>query len=152
MAMTTEQVLKVSTLDAVKNVTDLKNNISELKRVINGWSETTEEDGKKVVKTFEGLSIGSKEYQQAIKQLNENQAALRNAMHGTAASLDEVREAAKGASKEGIELDATTGKLVTDNDAALQSYNGLVKTLANLKEEWRATTDEIGRASCRERV
>ena len=63
MAMTTEQVLKVSTLDAVKNVTDLKNNISELKRVINGWTETTEEDGKKVVKTFEGLSIGSKEYQ-----------------------------------------------------------------------------------------
>ena len=90
MAMTTEQVLKVSTLDAVKNVTDLKNNISELKRVINGWTETTEEDGKKVVKTFEGLSIGSKEYQQAIKQLNENQAALRNAMHGTAASLDAV--------------------------------------------------------------
>ncbi len=152
MAMTTEQVLKVSTLDAVKNVTDLKNNISELKRVINGWTETTEEDGKKVVKTFEGLSIGSKEYQQAIKQLNENQAALRNAMHGTAASLDEVREAAKGASKEGIELDATTGKLVTDNDAALQSYNGLVKTLANLKEEWRATTDATERASLGEKI
>lgn len=152
MAMTTEQVLKVSTLDAVKNVTDLKNNISELKRVINGWTETTEEDGKKVVKTFEGLSIGSKEYQQAIKQLNENQAALRNAMHGTAASLDEVREAAKGASKEGIELDATTGKLVTDNDAALQSYNGLVKTLANLKEEWRATTDATERAALGEKI
>lgn len=152
MAMTTEQVLKVSTLDAVKNVTDLKNNISELKRVINGWTETTEEDGKKVVKTFEGLSIGSKEYQQAIKQLNENQAALRNAMHGTAASLEEVREAAKGASKEEIELDATTGKLVTDNDAALQSYNGLVKTLANLKEEWRATTDATERAALGEKI
>ena len=152
MAMTTEQVLKVSTLDAVKNVTDLKNNISELKRVINGWTETTEEDGKKVVKTFEGLSIGSKEYQQAIKQLNENQAALRNAMHGTAASLEEVREAAKGASKEEIELDATTGKLITDNDAALQSYNGLVKTLANLKEEWRATTDATERAALGEKI
>lgn len=152
MAMTTEQVLKVSTLDAVKNVTDLKNNISELKRVINGWTETTEEDGKKVVKTFEGLSIGSKEYQQAIKQLNENQAALRNAMHGTAASLEEVREAAKGASKEEIELDATTGKLVTDNEAALQSYNGLVKTLANLKEEWRATTDATERAALGEKI
>ena len=152
MAMTTEQVLKVSTLDAVKNVTDLKNNISELKRVINGWTETTEEDGKKVVKTFEGLSIGSKEYQQAIKQLNENQAALRNAMHGTAASLDEVREAAKGASKEEIELDATTGKLITDNNAALQSYNGLVKTLANLKEEWRATTDATERAALGEKI
>lgn len=152
MAMTTEQVLKVSTLEAVKNVTDLKNNISELKRVINGWTETTEEDGKKVVKTFEGLTIGSKEYQQAIQQLNENQAALRNAMHGTAASLDEVREAAKGASKEEIELDATTGKLVTDNDAALQSYNGLVKTLANLKEEWRATTDTTERAALGEKI
>ena len=150
--MTTEQVLKVSTLEAVKNVTDLKNNISELKRVINGWTETTEEDGKKVVKTFEGLTIGSKEYQQAIQQLNENQAALRNAMHGTAASLDEVREAAKGASKEGIELDATTGKLVTDNDVALQSYNGLVKTLANLKEEWRATTDATERAALGEKI
>lgn len=152
MAMTTEQVLKVSTLEAVKNVTDLKNNITELKRVINGWTETTEEDGKKVVKTFEGLTIGSKEYQQAIQQLNENQAALRNAMHGTAASLDEVRDAAKGASKEEIELDATTGKLVTDNDAALQSYNGLVKTLANLKEEWRATTDATERAALGEKI
>ena len=152
MAMTTEQVLKVSTLEAVKNVTDLKNNISELKRVINGWTETTEEGGKKVVKTFQGLTIGSKEYQQAVQQLNENQAALRNAMHGTAASLDEVREAAKGASKEEIQLDAATGKLVTDNDAALQSYNGLVKTLANLKEEWRATTDETERATLGEKI
>lgn len=150
--MTTEQVLKVSTLEAVKNVTDLKNNISELKRVINGWTESTVEDGKKVVKTYEGLTIGSKEYQQAIQQLNENQAALRNAMHGTAASLDEVREAAKGASKEEIELDSTTGKLVTDNDAALQSYNGLVKTLANLKEEWRATTDATERAALGEKI
>lgn len=150
--MTTEQVLKVSTLEAVKNVTDLKNNISELKRVINGWTEVTEEGGKKVVKTFQGLTIGSKEYQQAVQQLNENQAALRNAMHGTAASLDEVREAAKGASKEEIQLDAATGKLVTDNDAALQSYNGLVKTLANLKEEWRATTDETERATLGEKI
>ena len=150
--MTTEQVLKVSTLEAVKNVTDLKNNISELKRVINGWTEVTEDNGKKVVKTFQGLTIGSKEYQQAIQQLNENQAALRNAMHGTAASLDEVREAAKGASKEEIQLDAATGKLVTDNDAALQSYNGLVKTLANLKEEWRATTDETERAALGEKI
>lgn len=152
MAMTTEQVLKVSTLEAVKNVTDLKNNITELKRVINGWTEVSEENGKKVVKTFEGLTIGTKEYQQAVQQLNENQAALRNAMHGTAASLDEVQAAAKGAAAEEITLDATTGKLVTDNNAALQSYNGLVKTLANLKEEWRSTSDETERANLGEKI
>lgn len=145
MALTTEQVLKVSTLEAVQNVTNLKNNISELKRVINGWTEETEEDGKKVVKTFQGLTIGSAEYKQAVQQLQENQAALRNAMYGTAASLDEVKKAAKGTTVQFQEMDNVTGKTVEVVDAGTHSYNELVRTLAKLKQEWRATEDQATR-------
>ena len=47
--------------------------------------------GQKVVKIF----CHEDEAVDQFQQLNENQAALRNAMHGTAASLDEVREAAQ---------------------------------------------------------
>lgn len=143
--MTTEQVLKVSTLEAVQNVTDLKNNITELKRVINGWKETTEEGGKRVVKTFQGLTIGSDEYKQAVQQLQENQAALRNAMSGTAASLEEVKNAAKATGAEFQEMDKITGKTTEVVNAGALSYNELVRTLAKLKEEWRATEDEATR-------
>lgn len=146
MAMTTEQVLRVSTLEAVKSVTDLKNNISELKRVINGWTETTEQDGKKVQQTFKGLEIGTKEYQDAVRLLQENQAALRNAMYGTAASLEQVKDAARATSAEYQEVDKLTGKTTELTNAESLSYNELVRTLAKLKEEWRATTDETERA------
>lgn len=152
MAMTTEQVLKVSTLDAVKNVTDLKNNISELKRVINGWTESTIEDGKKVVKTYEGLTIGSKEYQQATQQLQENQAALRNAMYGTTASLEEVKKAAAGVTADFSDMGAVITQTNAKLDDSSTSYNELVRTLAQLKEAWRASTDEAERAQLGETI
>lgn len=152
MAMTTEQVLKVSTLDAVKNVTDLKNNISELKRVINGWTESTIEDGKKVVKTYEGLTIGSKEYQQATQQLQENQAALRNAMYGTTASLEEVKKAAAGVTADFSDMGAVIQQTNAKLDDSSTSYNELVRTLAQLKEAWRASTDEAERAQLGETI
>lgn len=150
--MTTEQVLKVSTLEAVKNVTDLKNNISELKRVINGWTESTVEDGKKVVKTYEGLTIGSKEYQQATQQLQENQAALRNAMYGTTASLEEVKKAASGVTADFSDMGAVITQTNAKVEASDTSYNELVRTLAQLKQAWRASTDEAERAKLGETI
>lgn len=152
MAMTTEQVLKVSTLEAVKNVTDLKNNISELKRVINGWTESTIEDGKKVVKTYEGLTIGSKEYQQATQQLQENQAALRNAMYGTTASLEEVKKASAGVTADFNDMGAVIAQTNAKIEDSSTSYNELVRTLAQLKQAWRASTDEAERAQLGETI
>ena len=68
---TTEDViiLKVGTDEAVKSVGDLKNNIKELKKQLDGYKEATgevDEQGKKVYKTIEGLAIGSDAYKNAL--------------------------------------------------------------------------------------
>ena len=117
-------ILKVGTDEAVKSVGDLKNNIKELKKQIEGYTEVVEEDGQKVKKTFEGLAIGSDAYKKAIEELKVNQNALRDAMYATTASMEDVSAAAAGTS---------------------QSYNSLVHKMAALKEEWRATNDEARR-------
>lgn len=126
---TTEDViiLKVGTDEAVKSVGDLKNNIKELKKQLDGYKEATgevDEQGKKVYKTIEGLAIGSDAYKKALEELKINQNALRDAMYATTASMEEVSAAATGTSK---------------------SYNSLVHLMASLKEEWRATNDEARR-------
>lgn len=140
------EVLRVNTLEAAKSVTDLKNNISELKRIINGWTETTK-DGTETIKTsFKGLEIGTASYRKAVRMLEENQAALRNAMHGTAASMQEVRDAAKGTAAEFQVMDNLQEKTIKITNEESLSYNELVRTLAKLKEQWRSTTDETTRA------
>ena len=126
---TTEDViiLKVGTDQAVKSVGDLKNNIKELKKQLEGYREETgevDEQGKKVYKTIEGLTIGSEEYKQVLEELKINQNALKDAMYATTASMEDVSAAAMGAS---------------------ESYNSLVHQMAALKEEWRATNDEARR-------
>ena len=126
---TTEDViiLKVGTDQAVKSVGDLKNNIKELKKQLDGYTEATgevDEQGKKIYKTIEGLTIGSEEYKQVLEELKINQNALRDAMYATTASMEDVSAAAMGAS---------------------ESYNSLVHQMAALKEEWRATNDEARR-------
>ena len=126
---TTEDViiLKVGTDQAVKSVGDLKNNIKELKKQLEGYTEATgevDEQGKKVYKTIEGLTIGSEEYKQALEELKINQNALRDAMYATTATMEDVSASAMGIS---------------------ESYNSLVHQMAALKEEWRATNDEARR-------
>ena len=69
--------------------------------------------------------IGTQEYQDAVKGLAENQNALKGAMYATTASLEDVTKAALGAGT---------------------SYNALVNRMADLKKEFRATTDEVRRA------
>lgn len=99
-------ILKVDTGEAVKSVNDLKENIKLLKGVLGE------------------LEIGTEEYQNTLKQLKENQSALKDAMYATSSSMEDVAASAKGAS---------------------QSYNSLVHQMAKLKEEWRATNDEAKR-------
>lgn len=106
MAEEVVTILKVDTLKAVENVNDLKQNIKLLKEKLGD------------------LEIGSTEYMHTLKDLQMNQNALKDAMHGTATSMTDVSAAAIGASK---------------------SYNSLVHKMAELKQAWRATNDEAER-------
>lgn len=125
--MTQEKIIEIKTGPAIKSVQDLKNNIVAYKEQL------------------KNLEIGTKEYQETLKSLQENQAALRNAMYGTTASLQDVMNAATAAN---VAFD-DNNKLVK---AETLSYNELVRELAILKEEWRSTTDEAERAKLGERI
>lgn len=99
-------ILRVDTGEAVQSVNDLRQNIKTLKDQL----------GK--------LEIGSEQYQKTLTELTVNQNALRGAMNGTAASMQDVMRAARA------ETDANTG-LAT-------SYNGLVNQMAALRKEQRS--------------
>lgn len=125
--MVKEVILKVGTGESVKSVADLKNNIVAYKQAL------------------QELEIGSQAYQDTLKALKVNQDALKDAMYGTAASFEQVQNAATGANiafKDNNELVTMEGV----------SYNALVHTLADLKQAWRATTDEAERAKLGERI
>lgn len=96
----------------VKTIEDLKNNIKNLKKVLEGYDvqvgDTTEH--------IDALTIGTEDYQKVINELRENQNALRNAMHGSTASLEDVKNAAQGVG---------------------MTYNSLVAQMAQYKEELR---------------
>lgn len=94
-------ILRVDTGEAVRSVRELRDNIAALKKEINERKD---------------LNIGTEEYQNKLKELIQNQTALRNAMNGTKASLDEVTGAAKGLGG---------------------SYNALVAQMATLRREQR---------------
>ena len=100
-------LLEVKTLGAIQSVGDLKENIKALKH------------------NLELLDIGTQEYKETLDALKVNQNALKDAMHATSSSMDDVMTAAMGVS---------------------ESYNSLVHRMAALKEEWRATNDEAKRA------
>ena len=99
-------ILRVDTGEAVQSVNDLRQNIKTLKDQLGQ------------------LEIGSEQYQKTLTELTVNQNALRGAMNGTAASMQDVMKAARA------ETDANTG-LAT-------SYNGLVNQMAALRKEQRS--------------
>lgn len=127
------EILKVNTADAAKNINDLKENIKNLKKELN--------DAKKDFSSAEGM----KEYNALIQLLQQNQNALRDAMHGTATAWKGVTDAATMAN---VEFD-TNNKLVA---AETISYNELVHKLADLKQAWRATTDATERTKLGEQI
>ena len=77
------------------------------------------------------LEIGTEEYQDTLDELKVNQNALKDAMYATSSSMEDVAKAATGAS---------------------ESYNSLVHRMASLKEEFRATGDELRRAELGQQI
>ena len=85
---------------------------------------------KKAIKdakdNLETLDMGSAKYREQLAQVIEGQNLLRAAMNGTSATAEHLKDAID---KDGV------------------SYNSLVNKMANLKREFRATTDEAKRAN-----
>ena len=79
-------------------------------------------------KALDGMTVGEEEYQKQLKDVITLQNAVRGAMNGTTASLEDVAKAADGTSK---------------------TYNGLVNQMANMKRELRnidVSTEEGAKA------
>ena len=120
-------ILRVDTGEAVQSVNDLKENIKLLKGQLGE------------------LTIGSDEYKQKLSELTINQNALKDAMHATSASIEDVAASAKGLN---VEFDEQN-KLINQGTI---SYNELVHKMAALKEQWRATADEAERSRLGEQI
>lgn len=120
-------IIRIDTGEAVKSVNDLKENIKILKSDLGN------------------LEIGTQKYQDTLEELNVNQKALKDAMHATTASMEDVAASAKGIN---VVFDENN-KLINQQN---QSYNSLVHTMADLKTEWRATADEARRAELGEQI
>lgn len=79
-------------------------------------------------KALEGMTVGEEQYQKQLKDVITLQNAVRGAMNGTTASMEDVAKAADGTSK---------------------TYNGLVNQMANMKRELRnidVSTEEGAKA------
>ena len=119
MAEETITILRVGTEEAVKNIADLRANIKALK-------EGFEDAQGNMHKGINDLEIGTQEYKDTLEELKVNQNALKDAMYATSSSMEDVAQAATGAS---------------------ESYNSLVHRMAALKEEFRATNNEARRTT-----
>ena len=120
-------ILKVGTDEAVKSVADLRENISLYKQAL---SE---------------VEIGTQDYQNILKELQINQAALKNAMHATAGTMQDV---VRDATAMNVQFDEQN-KLIIDETT---SYNALVKKMAELDQQFRSTTDAGERAKLGQQI
>lgn len=109
----TEIIFKVGTEQAVKNIADLRYNITKYKEKLNE------------------AAIGTAEYDETLKNLQESQTALKNAMHATSIEGETQEDALK--------------RLTKDARGAGTSYNSLVKQMADLTQQFRATEDAAKR-------
>ena len=106
-------IIKVGTDEAVRNIADLRENIKAYK------------------KTLDELEIGSEDYNNVLRALQVNQAALKDAMHATTTDAKDASSSMQDISK------AAYG----DGE----SYNALVRQMAMLTQEFRATEDAARR-------
>ena len=83
-------------------------------------------DALKDAEQQSGSEEGWKEYQKTLEQLKQNQAALKDAMYATKGTFEDVTKSALGQTK---------------------SYNSLVNKMAELKREFRSTSDEVKRGA-----
>lgn len=125
--MAKEKIISISTGQAVKNIGELRENIKYYK------------------KALDEADLSANEHQAILTRLQENQAALRNAMHATTAELSDITRAATAAN---VTFD-NNNKLVK---AETLSYNELVRELDILKQQWRTTTNAAERSNLTERI
>lgn len=119
--------MSVKTGQAVKNIGELRENIKYYK------------------KALDDADLSAGEHQAMLARLQENQAALRNAMHATTATFADITRAATAAN---VAFD-NNNKLV---HAETLSYNELVRELDILKQQWRATTNQAERSRLTEQI
>ena len=120
-------ILKVGTDEAVKSVADLRENIRAYKDIL------------------KEAEIGGEEYQNALKDLQINQAALKNAMHATTGTMQDV---VRDATAMNVQFDEQN-KLIIDETT---SYNALVKKMAELDQQFRSATDAGERAKLGQQI
>ena len=78
-----------------------------------------------------GTQEGWKKYQDTLEQLKQNQNALKDAMYATKGTFEDVTKSALGQTK---------------------SYNSLVNKMAELKREFRSTSDEVRRGALGDQI
>jgi len=79
---------------------------------------------KKAKEGLDGMTIGGEKYQEQLDELIKMQNLMRNAMYATTGDMDSLKKASEGVGT---------------------SYNALVKRMADLKREFRATEDAAKR-------
>lgn len=93
---------------------------------------------KALKENLETMEIGSKEYADTLSQLQVQQAALKNAMHATTAEGDQQADTFSATARAAKGLGT--------------SYNALVKQMADLDQQFRATEDAAKRAQLGEQI
>lgn len=93
---------------------------------------------KSLKESLETMDIGSKEYADTLSQLQTQQAALKNAMHATTQAGDDQGDTFAATAKAAKGLGT--------------SYNALVRQMADLDQQFRATEDAAKRAQLGEQI
>ena len=124
-------LLEVKTLDAVKSVKDLKENIGALKHNLGE------------------LEIGTEAYTETLNALKTNQNLLKDAMYATSASLDDVKASATGASESYNSLVHRMAALKEEwratNDEARRNEVG--KQIADINQKLKDMDASVGNFS-----
>lgn len=127
---TEKETIKILSLDvnadnAVKNISDLQHNISELKKALKEGSATFEEN---------------MEY---TKLLRENQNALKNAMYATQGTMQDVTKAARGMGNSYNGLVAYMAELKTHLRATDTSTKEGKKAFEDYAKQIKAVNDRL---------
>ena len=113
-------ILNVQTGEAVKNMADLRSNVSILK------------------KELDNLEIGSEEYQNTLNELKLNQNALKDAMYATSSSMADVSQSAAG-------MNESYNSLVHRMAALKEEFRSTTDVMrrAELGQQIKAVNDEL---------
>lgn len=133
MATESVTILRVDTGEAVTSVNDLRTNIKELR------------------KNLGELEIGTEEYQKTLEDLNVSQNALKGALSGTTASMDDIINAAKGASETYNSLSNRMAAMRKDlrnidvsTEEGMQSYRELAAEINKVNDRLKELDAETG--------